>query len=82
MYSNSFVGMFFWFLVAAPDATLAAVARFLDLCPADIPAYGRGLPEVNVVSAPGAEKWRAEADALATVAPILAPVMARLGYKA
>jgi hypothetical protein len=43
--------------------------------PADIPAHGRGLPEVNVVSAPGAEKWRAEADALATVAPILAPVM-------
>ncbi len=40
-------------LVAAPDATLAEVARFLDLRPADIPAYGRGLPEVNVVSAPG-----------------------------
>lgn len=68
-------------LVAAPDATLAAVARFLDLRPADIPAHGRGLPEVNVVSAPGAEKWRAEADALATVAPILAPVMRRLGYE-
>ena len=68
-------------LVAAPDATLAAIARFLDLRPADIPAHGRGLPEVNVVSAPGAEKWRAEAAALATVAPILAPIMARLGYQ-
>ena len=68
-------------LVAAPDATLAAIARFLDLRPADIPAHGRGLPEVNVVSALGAEKWRAEAAALATVAPILAPIMARLGYQ-
>ena len=68
-------------LVAAPDATLAAIAHFLDLRPADIPAYGRGLPEVNVVSAPGTEKWRAEAAALATVAPLLAPVMGRLGYE-
>lgn len=68
-------------LVAAPDETLATIARFLDLRPADIPAYGRGLPEVNVVSAPGAAKWRAEAEALATVAPILAPVMGRLGYE-
>ena len=68
-------------LVAAPEATLAAIARFLALGPADIPAHGRGLPEVNVVSAPGAEKWRAEAEALATVAPILAPVMGRLGYE-
>jgi len=67
-------------LIAAPDATLAAIARFLDLAPDDIPAYGRGLPEVNVVSAPGAEKWRAEALALATVAPLLSPVMGRLGY--
>ena len=68
-------------LVAAPEATLAAIARFLALGPADIPARGRGRPEVNVVSAPGAEKWRAEAEALATVAPILAPVMGRLGYE-
>jgi hypothetical protein len=68
-------------LVAAPDATLARIAHFLDLEPRDIPAYGRGLPEVNVVSAPGAEKWRAEASALATVAPILAPVMGRLEYE-
>ena len=68
-------------LIAAPDATLAGVARFLGFAPGDIPAYGRGLPEVNVVSAPGAEKWRAEAEALATVAPILAPVMGRLRYE-
>ena len=69
-------------LVADPDATLAAIARFLDLRPADIPAYGRRLPEVNVISAPGAEKWRSEAAALSSVAPLLAPVMARLGYEA
>ena len=68
-------------IVTAPDATLAAIARFLGLVPGDIPAFGHQLPEVNVVSAPGAEKWRAEAEALATVAPILAPIMARLGYR-
>jgi hypothetical protein len=67
-------------LVAEPDATLSDVARFLDLRPEEIPAIGRGLPEVNVVSAPGAEKWQAEAEALGRVAPILAPMMTRLGY--
>ncbi|HOU41437.1 MAG TPA: sulfotransferase [Promineifilum sp.] len=67
-------------LVAEPDAALAAIAGFLSLRPSDIPAFGRGLPEVNVVSRPGAEKWRAEAEAIARVTPILAPVMARLGY--
>ncbi len=68
-------------LVAVPDVTLAAIAHFLGLAPGDIPAYGRALPEVNVVSAPGAEKWRAEGEALATVAHIMAPVMVRLGYE-
>jgi len=67
-------------LVADADATLATIAGFLGLRPADVPAHGRGLPEVNVVSRPGAEKWRAEAEAIARVSPILAPVMARLGY--
>ncbi len=67
-------------LVADADSALAAIAGFLGLRPTDIPAHGRGLPEVNVISRPGAEKWRAEAEAIAGVAPILAPVMARLGY--
>jgi len=67
-------------LVADADATLATIAGFLGLRPADIPAYGRGLPEVNVVSRPGAEKWRTEAEAIARVTPILAPVMVRLSY--
>ena len=66
-------------LVAAPDATLEAIARFLGLAPGDIPAYGHDLPEVNVVSAPGAEKWRAEAGHPAPAVPILAPGTVRLG---
>jgi len=67
-------------LVAAPDETLAGVGRFLGLPPGAIPAIGRGLPEVNAVTPPGREKWRAASAELAAVAPILAPMMARLGY--
>lgn len=69
-------------LVAEPEATLTAVAGFLGLAPADLPAIRSGLPEVNAVSRPAAGKWRAEAGALARVAPLLAPMMDRLGYEA
>jgi hypothetical protein len=68
-------------LIAAPDVVLGRIARFLDLPPDDLPAGGGGLPEVNAVSPPAAEKWRAEAPAIARVALILAPVMERLGYE-
>ena len=67
-------------LIADPDETLQRIGRFLDLPPAAIPALGRGLPEINTVSVPDREKWRAEADALASVAHLMTPLMARLGY--
>lgn len=67
-------------LIADSDAVLERIARFLDLVPRDIPAYGRPLPEINVVSQPGAEKWRREADAMVRAMPILRPMMERLGY--
>jgi hypothetical protein len=67
-------------LVAEPHTALEKIADFLDLAPADIPAYGRALPEVNVVSPPGAEKWRGEAEAIARVEHLFSPTMARLGY--
>ncbi len=65
-------------LIAAPDVSLRRLAEFLAIDVAHIPAYGRPLPEVNVVSPPGAEKWRAESAALARVEPIIAPLMAQL----
>lgn len=67
-------------LVRRPDETLSRIARFVGLQPADIPAYGHPLPEVNVVSRPEAKKWRREAEVIDRVEGIIAPVMARLGY--
>jgi hypothetical protein len=68
-------------LIAKPDATLEHIATFLDLALEDIPAYRKALPEVNVVSSPGAEKWRREAGAIARVERLYTPTMARLGYR-
>ena len=69
-------------LIAAPDESMRRIAEFIGISATDIPAYGRPLPEVNVVSPPGHEKWRAESAALARVEPIIAPMMARLAeYK-
>jgi hypothetical protein len=66
--------------VASPAITLETIAAFLEL-PADrIPAYKKPLPEVNVVSPPGQEKWRQQAEAIARYEPIFAPTMSRLGY--
>lgn len=69
-------------LVGKPDESLARIAAFLAIDPRAIPAYGQGLPEVNVVSAPKAAKWRAEQDKIERVMPILAPMMTSLGYSA
>lgn len=65
-------------LSAQPAESLGRIADFLDLDLARIPAAARPLPEVNVVSSPGKEKWRAESAALASVEPIIAPLMAQL----
>jgi hypothetical protein len=67
-------------LVADSDAVLSQIAAFIGLSPDDIPAYGRPLPEVNIVSRPEADKWRREADLIQRVEPLIAPTMARLGY--
>lgn len=67
-------------LIDRPDDELTHIAAFIGVAAAEIPAYGRELPEVNVVSAPGAEKWRGEAAAIERVMPLIAPMMARLGY--
>ena len=40
-----------------------------------------GLPEVNVVSAPDADKWRrTNPEAIERILPIIEPMMVRLGY--
>ncbi len=67
-------------LIGSSDESLARIAAFLAIEPREIPAYGKGLPEVNTVSAPKTDKWRAEQDRIERVMPILAPLMVRLGY--
>ncbi len=67
-------------LVAAPAPTLTRVSEFLGLSPDLIPAIDGPLPEVNAVSAPSLDKWRREAEMIARIAPIIEPMMERLGY--
>ncbi|MCA9865180.1 MAG: sulfotransferase [Anaerolineales bacterium] len=67
-------------LVDKTDESLARVAAFLDVDPRAIPAFGQGLPQVNVVSGPKVDKWRGEQDKIERVMPILTPMMAKLGY--
>lgn len=68
-------------LIAKSDVILRQIAEFLDLAPEDIPAFGHTLPEVNVVSQPGFEKWRREETAISRIMPMIRPMMARLGYE-
>lgn len=67
-------------LIDTPDVVLARIADFAGLDVEDIPAYGRGLPEVNAVSTPDVDKWRGERDAISRIMPIILPVMKRLDY--
>jgi hypothetical protein len=68
-------------LIGVPGETLSRIANFLGFSPSKPGAIQTDLPEVNVVSRPGGEKWREMDGAmLRQVEPILAPVMARLGY--
>lgn len=68
-------------LIGDSDVTLDRIAAFLDLAPEEIPARGSPLPNVNVISQPGAEKWRREEETIVRVMPILQPMMERLGYE-
>ncbi len=68
-------------LIANSNEILSQIAGFLDIVPEDIPAFGRTLPEVNVVSQPGFEKWRREETAISHIMPKIRPMMARLGYE-
>ena len=68
-------------LIAAPDDVLRRVADFLDLRTTDIPAFGKPLPDTNIISRPQSEKWRQETEAIRQVEKIFRPMMIRLGYE-
>jgi hypothetical protein len=67
-------------LVLDTAATLTGIGAFLDLSPEAIPAIGKPLPEVNVVTAPDLEKWRREPDVIQRVMSLIEPMMQRLSY--
>lgn len=67
-------------LITDPNSTLIRIADFLDLEPEDIPAIGQILPEINIVSKPGMEKWRREEKMIENVLPMIEPLMRYLGY--
>jgi hypothetical protein len=67
--------------VASPITALETIAAFLELPVDRIPAYREPLPEVNVVSPLGQEKWQRQAKAIAPYEPVFASTMSRLGYR-
>lgn len=69
-------------LIRAPIDTLTRIAGFLSLDPAGMPLSPGGLPEINVITKPNADKWRTMgSDALRQIEPIITPMMVELGYR-
>lgn len=71
-------------LVAEPAAVLRRVAGFIGVkYGEELGRFGDGLPRINVVSAPGREKWRRQnPEAIGRILPLIRPTMERLGYEA
>ena len=69
-------------LVADPGPVLAEVAGFLGLdFEHDLARFAARLPRVNVVTAPGQEKWRTQnPEAIGRILPLIEPMMRQLGY--
>jgi hypothetical protein len=61
---------------------LRSVADFLEIdFERDLARAAQELPQINVVSAPGRQKWRRQnADAITRITPLIEPMMQRLGY--
>jgi hypothetical protein len=72
-----FLAVRFEELIERPREAIDRIAEFAEV---DLRRDLQRLPEENIVAAPDAEKWRRHADAIASVEPIIAPTMARLGY--
>lgn len=67
-------------LLHAPARELERIGRFLNIDTAEITRRAAALPEINVVSTPGEEKWRRIAAELPPLAPLIQPTRQRLGY--
>ena len=69
-------------LIADPRSALQDVATFLAVdFTANFGRYADKLPEINIVSAPDAQKWRRKHGVeIERLQPLIEPTMARLGY--
>mgnify|MGYP001098251553 CR=1 FL=1 len=69
-------------LVAEPAVVLRQIATFAGIdYEQSLARFAQQLPRINVVSAPGQEKWRRQnPEAIARILPLMAPTMDRLGY--
>lgn len=69
-------------LVADPAAVLPRIASFVQIgFERHLGRFAQGLPQINVVSTPGREKWRQENPAaIHRILPLIEPMQLRLGY--
>ena len=69
-------------LVGDPAPVLRDIATFIGVdFERELGRFARRLPQVNVVSAPAADKWlRQNPDAIRRIEPLIEPMMKRLGY--
>ena len=69
-------------LVSTPSPVLRDIAAFIGVdFERELGRFARHLPQINVVSAPAATKWRQQnPDAIRRIEPLIEPMMKRLGY--
>jgi hypothetical protein len=69
-------------LIAAPGPELARIADFTGVdYDRELARFAGRLPQINVVTAPGTEKWRRQnGEAIDRIAPLIQPLMQELGY--
>lgn len=67
-------------LLRDPAGQLARLGAFIGVDSAEITRRAAALPEINVVSAPGEEKWRRFSAELAPLVPLIQSTRQRLGY--
>lgn len=66
-------------LVTQTRQVMEKIAEYLDFPMQEIFPYTE-LPAINVVSKPDTAKWRKKQDEIMSVAPIIKPMMEKLGY--
>jgi hypothetical protein len=71
-------------LIAEPGRELARIAEFAGVdYDRELARFANRLPYINVVTAPGTEKWRGQnGEAIGRIMPLIEPLTGELGYTA